>query len=89
MVLGTTAADVAGMIAREVVTLTLFGIVPGIVVALAAGSLIASQLFGLTAHDPVVFGTTAVVLLAVAVLASALPTLRVLRIEPASVLRHE
>ena len=89
MALGATAVDVAGLIAREVGTLTLFGIVPGILVALAAGSLIASQLFGVTAHDPVVFGTATVVLLAVAALASALPTFRVLRIEPASVLRHE
>ena len=89
MALGATAGDVAGMIAREVGTLTLFGIVPGILVSLAAGSLIASQLFGVSAHDPLVFGGAAAVLLAVAAMAAALPALRALRIEPATALRHE
>jgi predicted permease len=89
MALGATPGRITASIAREVATLTLFGVVPGIVVALAAGALIGSQLFGVSAHDPFVFGSAALVLLAVAALASLLPARRAARIEPADALRCE
>jgi ABC-type antimicrobial peptide transport system permease subunit len=89
MALGATRGNITTLIAREVATLALFGVVQGIVVALAAGALIGSQLFGVSAHDPFVFGSAALVLLAVAALASLLPALRAARIEPADALRCE
>jgi predicted permease len=89
MALGATRANIIALIAREAGTPVLFGVVPGIIVALAAGALIGSQVFGLSAHDPLVFGAAALVLVAVAALAAVLPALRAARTEPADALRCE
>jgi putative ABC transport system permease protein len=89
LALGASTRDVAAMIAREVGRLVLFGIVPGIVAALGAGALIESQLFGVTAHDPVIFASAALVLFVVAALTALPPAIRAARIDPAEALRCE
>ncbi len=89
MALGATRRNIAALIAREVGTLVMFGVVPGIVVALAAGAVIASQLFGVSAHDPFVLGSAALALLAAVGVAALMPALRAARIEPADALRSE
>jgi putative ABC transport system permease protein len=48
-----------------------------------------SMLFGVKPTDPLVFGGVAGVLMAIAMLASLLPSLRVTRIRPAAALRYE
>jgi putative ABC transport system permease protein len=59
------------------------------VAALAAGRLLASQLFGVGASDPATFVIVAVVLSAVALLATAIPAVRATRLDPAVTLRAE
>jgi ABC-type lipoprotein release transport system permease subunit len=51
--------------------------------------LLASQLFGLTPHDPLLLTSVSVLLLGVALLASLLPARRAARTNPMEALRHE
>ena len=67
----------------------MFGLVIGGIVAIAATRLIAAQLYGVGAHDPVVFGTTALLLLGVAAVASSLPARTAAAVEPSIALRSE
>jgi len=57
--------------------------------AFAGGRLVASQLYGVSAHDPLTFAAIAVLLLAVALAASGIPALRASRIDPMAALRAE
>ena len=57
--------------------------------AFAGGRLIASQLYGVSAHDPLTFAAIAVLLLAVALPASGIPALRASRIDAMAALRAE
>ena len=47
------------------------------------------MLFGVQAHDPLVFATAAAVLTVTALAATALPAIRVSRIQPMAVLRRD
>ena len=57
--------------------------------AFAGGRLVASQLYGVSAHDPLTFAAIAVLLLAVALEASGIPALRASRIDAMAALRAE
>jgi len=48
-----------------------------------------SLLFGVTAHDPLTYGAVALILIAVAGLASWLPARRAVRVEPVVALRQD
>jgi ABC-type lipoprotein release transport system permease subunit len=50
---------------------------------------LSSQLYGVKAYDPVTLLAVLLVLALIAVAASFLPTLRIIRIEPAETLRAE
>jgi ABC-type antimicrobial peptide transport system permease subunit len=65
------------------------GVVIGVAVALALGKLVASMLYGVTAHDPVVLGAVAAVLVIVAIAACVVPAWRAARVDPMETLRAE
>ena len=65
------------------------GIALGVLGALALGRLIAAQLFGVGAADPVVLGGVVVTLASVAFCACAIPTLRAARVAPMEALRND
>jgi putative ABC transport system permease protein len=67
----------------------LIGGAVGIVGSLALSRLLAGALYGVSAHDPLTFVAGAVVLCAVALVATYLPARRATRIEPLSALRGE
>jgi putative ABC transport system permease protein len=70
-------------------TLVAVGSAVGIVAALAAGRVVSSLLFGVTASDPVTYVVVILVLATVAFVASYLPALRAARVNPMSALRSE
>jgi predicted permease len=89
MAVGAEPHHVLLMVMRESLLLVMIGIAAGIPVALAMGRLISSQLFGLSAHDPVTLVLATLLLLIACILASYLPARRAARIDPTVSLRHE
>jgi predicted permease len=64
-----------------------FGLLVGALVSLAAGTRVAPLLFGVSAHDPIVFGAVGITLLIVSVFASLIPAWKAARTDPLIVLR--
>ena len=73
MALGAGRGAVLTMILREAAVLITAGIAAGLVIALAAGKLAASLLYGITPHEPVTLATATAVLVAAGLLASYWP----------------
>jgi hypothetical protein len=69
------------------VRLAAIGLGIGVAGALAITRLMTTMLYGVRPTDPLVFGSVAVALMAVA--ASVVPSLRIARIRPANALRYE
>jgi predicted permease len=88
MALGATQSNVQLGVIRQTLRMAAFGIAAGAVASLAVSSLIASLLFGTAPTDPPTFGTIAVLLAAVALLAGYLPARRASRINPMVALRN-
>jgi predicted permease len=88
MALGARPGDILRMFLRKGITLAGVGIVTGLVIAASTASLMASLLYGVRPHDPVVFLLVPLLLLAVAALASYLPALRATKVNPIAALRE-
>jgi predicted permease len=89
MALGAERPRILWMVLRETLVLVLIGIVIGIPAAIVAARLVSTQLYGLTAADPLTLSAAAVVLIAVAALAGYLPARRASRVDPIVALRYE
>jgi putative ABC transport system permease protein len=77
------------LVLRQGLLLSLAGIAIGLAGAMAATRFLASLLFEVPVRDPLTFGAAAVILAAVALLASYLPALRATRVDPTIALRYE
>jgi predicted permease len=89
MALGAGTGNVVGLVLRQGMALALGGVALGLLGAFALTRFVTSQLFGVTATDPIAFVTTALLLSLVALLATVLPAVRAARLNPVSVLRDE
>ncbi len=89
MALGAQRRDVMRMVLGEGARMALIGVIAGIVAALALTRLMANQLFGVSAYDPLTFTAVAIVLTLVALLACYLPARRAVRVDPMIALRYE
>ena len=89
MALGASQKNVAWLVLREIVRISIAGLGIGLVAAFAIGKLIESQLFGVKASNPLVFLTSAVLLSAVALLAGWLPARKAASVDPMVALRYE
>jgi len=89
MALGATARNVLWMVLRQGLALTVAGLAIGLLLSLAVARLISSQLFEVSAVDPLTFCTTPLLLAAAALLACYVPARRAARIEPMTALRCE
>jgi len=87
--LGAERADLGRMVIGGGLRLAVAGIVVGVVGAWIATRVLGSLLYGVQATDPVTFTATAFLIAGVALLASWLPTRRLGRVDPVSVLRSE
>ena len=74
--LGARATEVRGMIMAWALRLTLMGMIVGLAGAWAMRTVVASQLYEVSALDPLVFVTVAVTIFMVAILSSYLPARR-------------
>jgi predicted permease len=89
MALGATQGNVVTLVLREVGLLAILGAAGGLAMAYSATQAVQSQLFGVAGLDPLVLGSTIVVLGLVSLAASAIPAVRAARIQPLVALRHE
>jgi len=89
MALGAASLDVLRMVIGEGLRLTAIGLALGLTVAFAISRLIASQLFGVTATDPLTYGGVALLLAMVSMAACYIPARRASRVDPMVALREE
>jgi ABC-type antimicrobial peptide transport system permease subunit len=87
--LGASRKQILKMVLREASALVLIGMLLGLPLALAAGRLVASQLYGLKASDPLTLSAAIGLLVAVAGLAAYLPARRASKVDPMVALRYE
>jgi predicted permease len=87
--LGAERRTVLLMVLKEVAVLALLGVVLGLPSGYGLGRLVESQLYGLTARDPLTFGVATAVLLVSAAVAGYVPASRATRVDPLVALRYE
>jgi predicted permease len=82
LAVGADPRSALSMVLRQGMALVALGIVLGLTVALAAGRLLESLLFGVTTRDPLTFIVVSLVLASVAFAANYIPAHRATRIDP-------
>ena len=87
--LGARAGDVLSLVVGEGSRTVAIGVVLGVIVALATGRLVATLLYGITAHDPPVLVGAALALMAVGAGASLVPSWRAATVDPVVALRSD
>jgi len=87
--LGAEKGDVLRLVVGRGLGLTAAGVALGVLGAVGFTRVLRSQLYGVGPFDPLSFALTALLLLAVALLASYLPARRATRVDPMVALRHE
>ena len=87
--LGAQRRDVLRSVLLEGGQTSLLGIVLGIAAATVLMRLLSSELYGVSATDPLTFGAVAVIVSAVAMLACYIPARRAMRVDPMVALRYE
>ena len=86
--LGATSSNILGLIVRQGALLTGTGLAIGIGVVLILAPAIRGILFAVSAYDPLSLGFSVLFLAFIAVLATLIPALRALRIDPVRALRE-
>ncbi|HEV2498654.1 MAG TPA: FtsX-like permease family protein, partial [Terriglobia bacterium] len=89
MALGANRGNVVWLVLREALIQLVIGLAIGIPVVLAGGKLMASQLYGVKSHNPVILVVAIVVLAACSVAAALVPSRRAASIDPMQALRME
>ena len=89
MALGARQSAVLRMVVWQGMKPVLIGALAGLALASAAGRLIRALLYGVSNLDPLSFGSTLLLLAAVAILAAAIPGRAALKVDPSVTLRHE
>ncbi|MGH9776105.1 MAG: ABC transporter permease [Candidatus Acidiferrales bacterium] len=89
MALGAEPRDVMRMIMKQGAGLVAIGLAVGVVVALGLTRLISSLLYGVSAADPITYGSVVVLLMSVAAAACYIPARRAMSVDPLVALRHE
>ncbi|MGH9718634.1 MAG: ABC transporter permease [Bryobacteraceae bacterium] len=87
--LGAGRGDVHRLVLQNTLRLILTGAAIGLPVGLAAARLVASELYGVSPHDPAVAGGGVVLILAVGLAAGWWPARRAARLDPLTALRQE
>jgi predicted permease len=89
LALGARRGEVLGLVLRQALAVVATGCAVGLAAAAALSRTLAALLFDVAPVDAATYGVLALGLAAVAMLASAVPALRVTRVDPALALRAE
>jgi putative ABC transport system permease protein len=89
MALGARRAQVIALVLRRGLTLTITGVVIGLVAAAASARYLQSMLFGVEPLDPITFAQVAIAFSIVSAIASYLPARRATAVDPVVALRHD
>jgi predicted permease len=89
MALGASHSDVLKMVISDGMKPILLGVAIGLAAALALGRVVSSLIYGVRPTDPLTFTAVALLLVAVGLLATAVPAYRATRVEPIRTLRDE
>lgn len=89
MALGAQASDVLRMVIWRGTILALIGVALGLAAALSLTRVMKNLLFDVSVTDPATFTLIAILLVAVALIASYIPARRATKVDPLQALRHE
>ena len=89
MALGANTSNVLTMVLQMGLKLILIGVVLGLIVSVALGRVLATQLWGVSAYDPLTLIAVPVVLLLTGLVACWLPARRAASVDPLVALRYE
>ncbi len=89
MALGASKNDILRLVLGRGLRLTLIGVALGLAASFALTRYLGSMLLGVTSTDALTFSSVAILLCAVALLASFIPARRAMRVDPMVALRHE
>jgi predicted permease len=89
MAMGAQTGRILGLVVGQGIRLAAAGLTLGLLIAFAAMRVLSSLLFGVSAHDPLIFGGISLVLATAAILACYIPARRATKIDPIIALRYE
>jgi ABC-type antimicrobial peptide transport system permease subunit len=89
MALGAKAAQVRGLVLRQVAAMLAIGAAAGLAAAVATARVVRSVLFGTAPLDPVVYGAALAMVTGMALLAAFVPARRASTVDPMVALRDE
>jgi ABC-type antimicrobial peptide transport system permease subunit len=89
MAIGASSGQILGLVLKHGLKLSLAGIACGAIGAIVLTRLMQGLLYGVSSFDPVTFLVTSSVLLAVTVLACALPARKATQSDPMTALRYD
>jgi predicted permease len=89
MALGAQGNDVLGMILRQGLVLSGWGLLAGLLVAFTITRLMKSLLFQISAADPITYASVSVLLLVITMAACYMPARRATTVDPLVALRYE
>jgi predicted permease len=89
LALGAQRSDIVRMVMGKAAILAAAGVIPGLLIAYAAGRSMQSLLAGVEPSDVVTFGAAGVLCVVMTMVGSLLPTMRAVKVDPATAFRSD
>jgi putative ABC transport system permease protein len=89
MALGATPRNVRGQVIMAGLKFILIGVAVGLALTVAVGRVLASEIWGISAHDPLTLAAVIALLTMIGVMACYIPSRRATQVDPLIALRYE